>query len=761
MERRRIVINGLVQGVGFRPFLYHRARQFQLTGWVRNNFAGVEIEVQGEVLALDSFVSAITREHPVTASIEELVSEARTLLAGETKFIIQASNNEAVWGAPLPDQGLCPDCRREFHDATDRRYQYAFNACAVCGPRFTIIRELPFDRERTAMDDFPLCPDCRREYDDPADRRFHAQTITCPACGPQLRFTGPAGEPFPNIDPAAEARRVLKGGGIIAVKGIGGYHLACDARNETAIAELRRRKGRDSRPFAVLFGDLAAVQAECEIDFSEAETLESPARPILLLRQKPTGTLARAVNPNLTEIGAFLPYTGIQILLFDASLDALVMTSGNRSGEPLTIDDSAAIRDLGPLVDGFLLHNREILWRCDDSVLRRQRGSLIGIRRSRGFAPAPYSMKHSLIPLLACGPQQKSIFALTKGDRIYLSQHQGDLDEKSAFLAYRETIDRWQSLLQLKPEWVVHDLHPEYNSTRYAQGLDLPKLPLQHHLAHLAGVVALQKIAGPVIGVVWDGSGYGTDGRIWGGEFFTGCETSWRRRAYFKYTPLPGGEVAILEPWRMAAAYLYQAHPEALAEWLAAHGLEHKWETLRAAMKLGINAPETSSAGRLFDGVAALTAGFHSANYEGEAAIRLEHLADHAVAGSYDFQINPKNDSLIIDPAVTVAAVFEDQKFASPGSVSMKFHRTMAETINEICARIRIDTGIKQVILCGGVFQNRLLLDLSWERLERNGFTIIVPEVLPINDGGIALGQAWLGSLMIERGIRDVLGDTG
>lgn len=760
MERRRLIISGVAQGVGFRPFLYNLARKRRLTGWVRNNSAGVEVEVQGDAGNLAGFLNEVETQAPPAARIESVVSATIPVLQNEAGFKITPSEDGGVPGSPLPDQGICADCISEFYDPEDRRYRYPFNSCVRCGPRFTLIKETPFDRVRTAMADYQLCQRCRAEYTDFSNRRFHAQTIACPQCGPALWLADPEGVKTPE-PPDEGARRILKAGGILGVKGIGGYHLAVDASSESAVLKLREAKGRDRRAFAVLFRDLEALKAHCRVDAAEERLLLDPARPIVLLTQKEASNLAKAVNPGLKEVGAFLPYTGIQLLLFDQDLTALVMTSGNRSGEPLTVDDAAAIEILGPMVDGFLVHDRQVIWRCDDSVVRVQKGKTIGIRRSRGYVPAPLKMDRDLVPLLACGAQQKNTFALTKERYVYLSPHQGDLDRVAAYLSYRETIPRWQRLLRCNPEYAVHDLHPDYNSTLYARSSGLPLLGVQHHLAHLGSVIADRRIKGPVIGVILDGSGYGTDAKIWGGEFFAGAECNWERKGHLRYYPLPGGEAAIKEPWRMAAAYLEAVAPEFLAEWLAGNGLADQWPPLRQAIRHGINAPETSSMGRLFDAAAALAGNILEVSYEGEAAVWFEHQADLNHSGEYCFEVSDVGGKLLIDPGMIMEQTCRDLRRLSTGAISAKFHRTIAALIVRVCDLIRSEVGTDQVVLAGGVFQNRLLLDLAWERLERKGFRVFIPEVAPVNDGGIALGQAWLGSMMIERGITDVFGGAG
>jgi hydrogenase maturation protein HypF len=758
MERWNVKVSGLVQGVGFRPFLYNLAQAKGLTGWVRNNFGGVELEIQGKAPHLKSFLNDLSLKAPSAAAIEAITFFQIPTIA-EQDFMIRDSEFGEIAGSPLPDQGICPDCAQEFLSPEERRYRYPFNSCTICGPRFTIIEDLPFDRPRTTMAEFKLCPDCRSEYTSASDRRFHAQTIACPNCGPQLWFADAAGKRLA-VNPAFEARKLLESGAIIGVKGIGGYHLACSATDEDAVMRLRRLKGRDNRAFAVMFRDLTTLQAHCELSPLEADILSSPARPILLLIQKQPKQLAQSVNPGLRELGAFLPYTGIQFLLFDPEIPALVMTSGNRSGEPLSIDDWEAFRDLGPMVDGFLGHNRRIGWRCDDSVLRRQQDTTLGIRRSRGYAPAPIKVDRELTPLLACGAQQKNVFALTKGKYVYLSPHQGDLEKLATFTAYQETIDRFMRLLQCKPEWAIHDLHPDYNSTLYAKGFALQSIGIQHHLAHITSVIAACQVKGPCIGVAFDGSGYGTDGKIWGGEFFSGEEATWQREAALSYYPLPGGELAIREPWRMAAAYLQSSDRGALQKWLAERNLTEQWKIIGAAAGLGINTPYTSSIGRLFDGIAALIGGPCRVSYEGEAAVWLENQADLDANGSYPFHIEKTSAGLRLDPGLIAAQIYQDLKCYAQGIISMKFHRTIAAFIVEIATLLREKTGYRQIVLSGGVFQNRLLLDLSVSLLKEQKFQVWIPELVPLNDGGIALGQAWLGSLMIERGITDVFSDT-
>ena len=755
MERWQSIITGLVQGVGFRPFLYNLARKYGLKGWVRNNSAGVELEVEGESGDLRRFLNEVRAQAPAAARIATIDTLAMPPRQTESEFKIIPSEGGGISGSPLPDQGICPSCLAEFYDPNDRRYRHPFNSCTLCGPRFTIIEGLPFDRDRTTMAGYRLCGRCQAEYRDFRDRRFHAQTIACPHCGPELWLTDPEGKRLDHL-PHQGAIGILKAGGILGIKGIGGYHLAVDAYSSAAVRRLRKLKERDRRPFAVLFRDLEVLKGHCQVSAVEGRLLLDPVRPIVLLKQKADSALAGEINPGLREVGAFLPYTGIQLLLFDETVTALVMTSGNRSGEPLTIDNAAAIKVLGSMVDGFLIHDRKINWGCDDSVVKVQKGYTIGIRRSRGYVPAPVKLDRVLVPLLACGAQQKNTFALTKEDRVYLSPHQGDLDDYSTYLNYQETVARFQRLIGCEPQYAVHDLHPDYNSTIYARGSGLKTIGVQHHLAHLGSVIANRQVKGTIIGVAFDGSGYGIDGKVWGGEFFTGAECCWVRQGQLSYYPLPGGEAAIREPWRMVAAYLEAAVPDFLEDWLAQNGLDHKWAVLRTAVKQGINAPGTSSMGRLFDAAATVTGELREVSYEGEAAIWFEHQADLSYPGVYQFEIVKADGVLQIDPGQILRQVCQDQGQLSTAAISAKFHRTIAALITEICLRLRVEAQTDQVVICGGVFQNRLLLDLAWESLEQKGFKVFVPEVVPLNDGGIALGQAWFGNLMIERGIDDV-----
>ena len=758
LERWQVRIFGLVQGVGMRPFLYNLAQKHQLTGWVRNEGGLVELEIQGKSEQLQKWWVKLRAQAPAAAVIDRIDSVVISIIS-EANFVIIPSASAENGGAPLPDQAICASCEKEFFTPSEWRYQYPFNSCTQCGPRFTITEKLPFDRERTSMKEFQLCVNCQAEYLNPIDRRFHAQTIACEFCGPKLKLKRSKGE-VSTEDPAKLIQLVLKKGGIIGIKGIGGYHLVCDATQASAVTRLRDLKGRDQRAFAVMFRDLATLATVCEVSAEAAELLTSPMRPILLLPEKKESPIAQGVKPGLTELGAFLPYTGVHFLLFSEEVFALVMTSGNHSGAPLIHHDGEAEQQLLPKVDLLITHNREIRWRCDDSVLRIQRGRIIGLRRSRGFVPAPVRISRKLPPLLACGAQQKNVFALAQGETVYLSQHQGDLDERATWLEYQNSIQQWQRLLRITPEYVIHDLHPEYNSTLYAKSTGLKRVAVQHHLAHLASVIALGKVTGEVIGVIADGSGYGVDGKLWGGEFFAGSGVSWRRMGHLAYTPMPGGETAVHEPWRMTAAYLEKVAPEILAPWLARIGYESKWQMIRTALGLGINAPETSSLGRLFDGMAALLGAPLQVSYEGEAAIWLENQAERSNQAYYHFEYEIKDATYLIQPGMVIAEAWQELKVLTPGMISMKFHQGLAVMIGEIVGKIRQETGYRQVILAGGVFQNRLLLDLTWELLEKKGFQVSVPEIVPINDGGIALGQAWLGSLMIEEGIVDVLGST-
>ncbi|HXG12859.1 MAG TPA: carbamoyltransferase HypF [Gemmataceae bacterium] len=765
MARRMIAVSGIVQGVGFRPFVHALACRLGLRGFVRNQTGGVLIEVEGDLASLDRFLTELTAKPPPLAHIDR-VAWLPCGPRGDDGFQIEPSAAEPTGVIFIsPDVATCAACLAELFDPADRRYRYPFLNCTNCGPRLTIIRATPYDRERTTMAGFALCPACRAEYDNPADRRFHAQPIACPACGPRLAVCDARGQPLAVADPLAQAVAALREGQIVAVKGLGGYHLACDARREAAVRELRRRKHRDEKPFAVMVADLAAARQWCDISPPEEDLLLSPRRPIVLLRRRPGTDLAESVAPGNPYLGIMLPYTPLHhLLLHDLGGVPLVMTSGNRSDEPIAYEDADALDRLAGIADLFLTHDRPIHLRCDDSVTRIVAGAELPLRRSRGHAPQPLPLPIACpVPTLALGGQLKATFALGLGRHAFLSHHLGDLDHYAAYRAYVEGIDHYQQLFAVRPALFVHDLHPDYASTRHAitlasregperRSLTLPArlLAVQHHHAHMASCMAEHGLDEPVIGVAFDGTGYGTDGAVWGGEFLIGDYRHYRRAAHFRYVAMPGGEQAIREPWRMAAAYLLDAGLPPFVP-RGGRGVGGEGDVSVQARSIipkmierRLNTPLTSSAGRLFDGVAALAGVRQRVSYEGQAAMELEWLAAQADPdGAYPFDLlQEENGPFQIDPRPLIAAAAADvRRGVSAALIARRFHSTLVEIIARVCERLREATGLGAVVLSGGVFMNALLLGETVARLTEGGFRVYRHRRVPPNDGGLCLGQ--------------------
>lgn len=745
ISRRIIHVKGIVQGVGFRPFIFQIARRYGLYGWVFNSSAGVQIEVEGEEKALHGFFEDLTMQLPPLAQIEAISVREAEPVGYETFEIRQSQATPGEYVAIAPDVCTCADCLRELFSAGDRRYGYPFINCTNCGPRFSIICDVPYDRANTSMKKFPLCPECGREYHDPADRRFHAQPNACPECGPQLAFLG--GKPLQHGkgDPIALTVQALEEGKIAAIKGLGGFHLACDATNEAVVAQLRSRKQRYGKPLAVMMADLDQVRRFCELSPAEEKLLLSPRRPIVILKQRPDTGMAPSVAQGLPTLGVLLPYTPVHYLLFTDCKSPLVMTSGNISEEPLVSDNDEAIAKLGDIADCFLLHNREIVNKIDDSVTRLLAGREAVIRRARGYAPEPVLLPEQLPEILACGPEQKNTFCLTRGCQAFVSQHIGDLENLSTFEYYERMIDYYRYIFRSNPRIVAHDLHPRYLSTQYAQTMtNVQLVGVQHHHAHIAACMLENGLKDQVIGIACDGTGYGTDGNLWGGEFFLGSYRSFTRLGHLKYVRMPGGEKAIKHPYRMAFGYLYSLFGEEISRFSRFTELIDGQEQLlmRQQMDKGLNAPLTSSCGRLFDAAAALLNIGRTVRYEGEAAVRLESIIDAHVFESYNFAIEGQ---YILDPAPLLAAVYQDTlKGISPSVIAAKFHNTLIDALTLICCRIAVSTGVKTVCLSGGVFQNAYLLEGMLKKLTNHGLTAYWPQKLPANDGGISLGQAMI-----------------
>jgi len=751
LTRTRVRVEGIVQGVGFRPFVHALAGRLGLAGLVGNDAGGVFVEVEGSAETVERFLEALAAEAPPLAVIERVTA---TPLAptGTAGFAIAPSRADGERQALVsPDTATCADCLAELDDPADRRHRYPFINCTNCGPRFTIVRDVPYDRPATTMASFAMCPDCAREYHDPADRRFHAQPVCCPACGPSLALVDREGRPAGGEPLAGGAARLLAGA-VVAVKGLGGYHLAADAASEPAVAALRARKHREDKPFAVMVADLAGARALCAVDPAEEAMLASPRRPIVLLARRPSegrAAVAASVAPQNRSLGVMLPYTPLHHLLLAAVGRPIVLTSGNVSDEPITYLDAEALERLGGIADWFLVHDRPIHVRADDSVVRGFRGRELPLRRSRGFAPQPLGLpwpfpRH----VLACGAELKHTFCLAKDGRAFVSHHIGDLENYETFRSFTEGVEHFRRLFAVEPEVVAHDLHPEYLSTKYAVELDGVELEgVQHHHAHVAACLADNGEPGPVIGVAFDGLGFGADGTIWGGELLVADLEGFRRAGHLEVVPMPGGAAAIREPWRMAAAWLDAALGGQVPERLAVVGRNlDRWERVVALARSGTASPATSSAGRLFDAVAATLGVRDAVNYEGQAAVELEQLADPAEPGAYPARVaGAGGDGAPLRLAGTdlVRSVVEELEagVAAP-LVAARFHNGLAGLTVAACRSLRDATGLETAALSGGVFQNLLLLERTVAGLERAGFRVLVHSRVPPNDGGISLGQA-------------------
>lgn len=752
MERRAIVVRGVVQGVGFRPFVYTLAARFRLFGFVRNETGSVLIEVEGDPSALDGFLAELADRPPPLAQIES-VSWEHEAPRGESRFRIESSEDHG--SGPIfvsPDAATCADCLAEMLDPNDRRFGYPFLNCTNCGPRLTIITGAPYDRRRTTMAPFAMCAACRAEYDDPANRRFHAQPTACPACGPRLQALDSAGRPLSTPDPIALFAEALKGGKIGALKGLGGFHLVCDAKDPSAVAELRRRKHRDEKPFAVMVADAGAAAAVGEVGPVERGLLTSPGAPIVLLRKRTPGGVDEQVAPGNPWLGVMLPYTPLHHLLVRAVGGvALVMTSGNRSDEPIAYREDAVER-LAGIADLFLVHDRAIRVRCDDSVTRVVDGVELPVRRSRGYAPRPIELPMPCgAPILAVGGQLKATFALGRGRQAFLSHHMGDLDDYDAYRAFETDVALYQQLFAVKPERLAHDLHPDYATTRYAraraavEGVGL--LAVQHHHAHMASCMAEHQLAETVIGVTFDGAGFGADGAVWGGEFLVGDYRGFRRGAHLRYVGMPGGDRAVREPWRMAAAHLADAGAGYEVFRKRINSTELKF--IEKMLERRFQTPYTSSAGRLFDAIAALVCRRDRVSYEGQAAVELEGLATRVPPDRiYPFEISPLSEGnaadapWIVDTRPLIRAVAEDlSRGVSAALIARRFHSTLVDLIATVCGRLRRTTGIGAVVLSGGVFLNVLLTGELTARLSGDGFRVYRHRLTPPNDGGLCLGQ--------------------
>jgi hydrogenase maturation protein HypF len=748
-RRCTVALEGCVQGVGFRPAVYRFAVQHQLSGSVRNTLQGMLVDVEGDETAIARFLDDLAGFVAISGAPSRRSVTWGPPRGVARRFSIDASLRDgSTQLVPVPDLATCDCCLAELHDLNDRRYGHAFVTCTMCGPRFTIVRTLPYDRDGTTMADFAMCGDCRREYETPSDRRFHAETISCPQCGPALAVRGRDRQLLSGTDPIHSAAEVLARGGIVAVKGIGGYHLACDATHPAAVAELRKKKQRESKPLAVMVKDVDAARRLCQVSEDEAQLLASAARPIVLLAKRAATPLENNVAPRIREHAVMLPYTPLHHLLLDAVDGPLVMTSGNATDDTIAYVDADALDRLGGVADLFLLHDRPIHVQCDDSVARVVRGEARLIRRSRGYVPLAIPLPvDATRPVLACGGELKNTFALVRGRDAFLSQHLGDLTSERAYRSFVDSIEHFKGLLGVTPEVVAHDLHPAYRSTVYAKTLDgVERVGVQHHHAHIASCLADNGVDRRVIGIAWDGTGYGVDGHVWGGEFLVADLTDFVRAGHFELVPLPGGDAAVREPWRMAAAFLKTAYGDTMAKLDLAFVRRldpAAWRTLSRAIDRGLNTPLTSSAGRLFDAVASLLGLCDSVEFEAQAAMELEALAEPSADRIYATGLTEADGTIIVRTQDIICAVVEDLlRETAQATISARFHATLVDMLVEVCGLIRQRTGIGAVALSGGVFQNAWLLEGALHALEAGGFEVYSHRQVPANDGGLALGQA-------------------
>lgn len=808
---RKIHITGIVQGVGFRPFVYGLAVRFNLTGWVRNTAAGVDIEVDGAPEALDTFVHALQEEAPPLARIDSFEIAVQNSQGYSAFQIIHSASSPEDFIPVSPDVTICTDCLQELFDPTNRRYHYPFINCTNCGPRFTIINDIPYDRPNTTMAGFTLCPDCNTEYNDPTNRRFHAQPVACSVCGPSVWLEYPEKDTRPEFSDTIKenaqlpkttdeiihkAQQLLLSGKIVAVKGLGGFHLACDATNPEAVTVLRSRKLRVDKPFAVMMPDIATVEKHCLVNETERELLQSRQRPIVILQRRAGSGIAPQVTPGQDTVGVMLPYTPLHYLLFldftapSSKLKPVVyvMTSGNLSEEPIATDNEEARQRLSILCDAFMMHDRPIRMRCDDSVLRvtvdrpvpnTESATVVNqrplfYRRSRGFAPDPIHLPFEVPPFLAVGPELKNTFCLTRGLYAFISHHIGDLENYETLQSFEDGINHFERLFRIKPTAIAYDLHPNYLSTRYAQERaqreELPLFGVQHHHAHIAACMADNGLSGaqPVIGVAFDGTGYGTDGTIWGGEFLIADYINCQRVAHLAQILLPGGDTATRQPWRVALSWLYQCGIEWADDLAPVRSIKIAQRpgidllyAIRNQLDHHLNTPLTSSIGRFFDAAAALVGVRQIVNYEAQAAIEFEAMADPSETGIYPFDIRneqalEENDtafshkSFVIHPTPLLHGLLTDlRNHTSLPSISARFHNSLANMICDVAILLRQETGISVVALSGGVWQNTTLLTKTVVLLQKSHFTILLHQQVPPNDGGVALGQALVGYALL------------
>ncbi|MDD4493549.1 MAG: carbamoyltransferase HypF [Eubacteriales bacterium] len=745
-----IQIQGLVQGVGMRPFIYKTARSLNLTGFVQNKGACVIINISGEKGNINSFLYKLTHDLPSNARIDKL-KKTFVSMQGYEKFEIRNSlNDNNRQGLILPDLAVCDDCMMDIMSSKDRRYKYAFTNCTNCGPRYSIINDLPYDRANTSMKSFPMCVDCTFEYENPENRRFHAQPNCCPVCGPRYDLRNNSGEKIECENPVLIAVQLLKEGKILAVKGIGGYHLVCNAQDENAISKLRKRKSRPHKPFAVMASQIEAAKKMCFLNQIEEDTLTNNKRPIVLLNKKNECILPDSIAPALHQYGVILPYTPLHYFLFDDTLRYLVMTSGNISGMPICYKDEDALNHLNKVADYFLIHNREIMTPIDDSVVKVMDQDVLISRCGRGYSPMSLP-SYTSSELLALGGEQKASVCFIHKGTAHISQYLGDLSNLDAYNEYMQVQKRLSHLLKAKPQIVVHDLHPDYYSTQYAKKLELEAVAVQHHHAHMAGCMAEHSLTRDVIGIVFDGTGMGTDGTVWGGEFLVGNRANFQRAGHLEYITLQGADSVIKEPWKCAASYLYALN-EDFSSFLPE--IENfQLEVLKKALMNQVNCFDSSSMGRLFDCVAALVLHRTYISYDAQAAIELESIIDDTITEHYNYIIyeSDAHGAFILGFENIIKGVLTDIKDEKPTAlISTKFHNTICKATVACAIKLREKYKLNTVVLSGGVFENSYLLKIMRKELMESGFNVYHNKNVPLNDGGLSFGQAAVAASILE-----------
>ena len=755
MDKKRsfIVVEGIVQGVGFRPFVYNLAKTLGLKGWVNNNSEGVYIDLEGFEENLDKFIKCLENNPPPLARIEKITIKTDKVLNYSNFQIKESEKSLDKITLISPDIATCSECAEDILDLNNRRRSYAFTNCTNCGPRFSIIKELPYDREKTTMKKFKLCKECNSEYLDPTNRRFHAQPNACSDCGPELWIEDVNGNKLDIEDPIGFAQNMLSEGKIFAIKGLGGFHLACDGLNETVVQELRERKKRPFKPLAVMIKDMETVKKYCKVCKLEEKILTGIKKPIVILNQKESYDLPQNIAPNQITLGVMIPYTPIHILLFSEKLNVLIMTSANVNGLPIEYKDNSARDGLSGIVDYFLMHNREIHIPVDDSVLKVVDNKQTIIRRARGYAPEPFRTK-IIRNILACGPNMKNTFCISKEGFLFLSQFNGDLENLETYEHYIKNIEHFKKIFSFSPQFIVHDMHPGYMSTKYALQYDLRKIEVQHHHAHIVSCMFENNLRQKVIGVCFDGTGYGDDEKIWGGEFLICDPLEFTRAAHLDYIKMPGGEKAIKEPWRMAVSYLYKSLSSQKSKREVYDMIYELYGTkainLINVLNSNINCTETSSMGRLFDAVANIIGITEVVTYEGQASIELEAISEMGIEESYTYKV-VKQNMYIIEPYEIILEALNDKiKGVSAKIIASKFQNTIVNSTVSICTHIREESNINEVALSGGVFQNSFLLKKICYKLEKSNFEVYTHQELPSNDGGVAIGQIIIANEIIE-----------